>query len=276
MKLVIHPKSHEKLKIAARDLPGALLLTGERGVGLSTIARDMAARDLTACIEPMDSKAQINHSTGTVTVETIRQLYDHTRAKQTSRQVIVIDDADRMSLGAQAAFLKLLEEPTANTHFILTSHSPQRILPTVRSRTQAVHIEPATHEQTTAFLDKIPDIDTKIRVQLEYLAAGLPAELSRLIDDETYFKDRAATMADTRIFLTDPLYQKLLIVHKYYQSKPATLQLLDSALAVTRRSLSVKPQPALVNQLDRLLIVREKIEANHNIRLQLMAFVLQY
>lgn len=276
MELVVHPKSHQTLTTTLDHLPGALLLTGERGVGLGTIAKYIAGKNLAALVEPTDNKTQANHSIGTITVETIRELYEKTRAKQTTRRVIIIDDADRMSLGAQAAFLKLLEEPTPNTHFILTSHSPQRILPTVRSRTQAVYIEPATHEQTTAFLDKIPDIDTKIRVQLEYLAAGLPAELSRLIGDETYFKDRAATMADTRIFLTDSLYQKLLVVHKYYQNKPATLQLLDSALAVTRRSLSVKPQPALVSQLDRLLIVREKIEANHNIRLQLMAFVLQY
>lgn len=274
MNIVINLKSQQRLAAATKELPQSLLITGEQGVGLGTIARNLAQRDLAGFIEPENSKGQTDHETGTITVETIRRLYKQTRAKQATQQIIIIDDADRMSPGAAAAFLKLLEEPNDSTHFILTSHAPQLLLPTIRSRVQSVLIEPATPEQTNALITELGIKDSKRRVQLEFLAGGLPAELCRLASDDEHFRARAEIMGDARELLMASSYEKLLVVHKYYQNRPAALQLLDSALTITRRSLSQKPQPALIRQLDRLLEVQERIASNHNIRLQLMDFVL--
>ena len=81
-------------------------------------------------------------------------------------------------------------------------------------------------------------------------------------------------MGDVRTLLSGSVYSKLLLVQKYYQKKHETLQLLDGALAVSRRSLSSQPQTNLIMQIDNLITVREKIDANCNIRLQLMTFVL--
>lgn len=63
------------------------------------------------------------------------------------RKVIVVGDADRMisqegSDQAANAFLKLLEEPPADTFVILTSSSPGKLLPTIRSRVVAVRVAP--------------------------------------------------------------------------------------------------------------------------------------
>ncbi|HEU4985202.1 MAG TPA: AAA family ATPase [Nitrososphaera sp.] len=275
MDIILHPASEKKLATYHNELPQSLLLAGDRGVGLATIARSLAGKNLAGFIEPLNTKEEVDHNVGTISVDIVRRLYEQTRSKQTSERIIILDDADRMSHGAQAAFLKLLEEPTAQTHFILTSHSPQLILPTVRSRVQTVTINPLTPEQTKEYLNRLNITDPKKRMQLEYVASGLPAELARLIQDEAYFARRAGIMTDTREFLTASTYQKLLIAHKYHQDKGAALQLLDSALSVTRRSLSDKPQPNLVTQLEKLLATREKIEANGNVRLQLAAFVLQ-
>ena len=273
--ITLNSRTEKKLASLEADLPHAVLLAGEPGVGLATIAKSIAGKELLSCIEPIDNKEQVNHDTGTISVSAIRELYKETRAKSVVRRIVVIDDADRMSTGAQAAFLKLLEEPSKNTHFILTSHSPRTILPTIRSRVQTVTVEPISSEQTKAFIDNLGVNDTRTRVQLEYLATGLPAELMRLTSDAAYFKQRAEIMADTRTFLTGTAYQKLLVIHAYYQSRAKTLQLLDSMLAVSKRSLSEKPQESLVIQLAQLLKAREKIEANCNARLQLMALVVQ-
>lgn len=272
--VVLHPKTKNQLTAFKTKLPHAVLLSGEIGVGLATIAKQLAGTELAALIEPMDSKEQINHETGTISVATIRRLYEQTRTKSKGRRIFIIDDADRMSLGAQAAFLKLLEEPAENIHFILTSHMPRVLLPTIRSRVQTVTAMPISASQAESFLDGLGTIDAKTRIQLEYLAAGLPAELTRLTSDDAYFRERAEIMTDTRTFLTGSAYQKLLIIHVYHQNRAKTLQLLDSALVITKRSLDAKPQMNLIEQLDRLLSTRQKIEANCNARLQLMAFVL--
>jgi len=63
------------------------------------------------------------------------------------RKVFVIGDAERMvpqegSEQAANAFLKLLEEPPANTNIILTTSEPGALLPTVRSRVVAMRLAP--------------------------------------------------------------------------------------------------------------------------------------
>ena len=274
MSVVIHPSVNDTLRHLSGDMPQSLLLTGEPGVGLATIAKSLSQKALTAFIEPETSKGETDHTTGMIKIERIRELYEQTRTKQASRRIIILDDADRMSRGAQAAFLKLLEEPNESTHFILTSHAPQLLLPTIRSRVQAVHIRRATAEQTNGFIAKQGITDKTKLKQLDFLASGLPAELYRLITNEAHFRRRADIMSDARDLLTAPAYQKLLIVQKYHSDRSAALQLLDGGLTITRRSLSQKPQAALLQRLERLHDVRDRIATNQNIRLQLCAYVL--
>lgn len=58
------------------------------------------------------------------------------------RKVVIIYMAERMNEECANKLLKLIEEPPANTHFILTSEQPERLLPTILSRTQNVRLKP--------------------------------------------------------------------------------------------------------------------------------------
>jgi DNA polymerase-3 subunit delta' len=53
-------------------------------------------------------------------------------------RVIIIDDADRLNANAANCLLKTLEEPSAGTHLVLVTSAPDRLLDTIRSRTQRV------------------------------------------------------------------------------------------------------------------------------------------
>lgn len=272
--LIVHDATRIHIENIQKDLPQSLLLSGEYGVGLKTIAKAIAGKDLAAIIQPQDKKEAIDPENGTITVEIIRRLYDQTRSKRTSAQVIVIDNADRMSRGAANAFLKLLEEPSQHVHFILTSHEPQNLLPTIRSRVQQVTIQPVSHSQTSDYIAGLGISDaTKLR-QLEFIASGLPAELFRLATNDEYFSERAKLMADARDFLMADTYKKITIVQKYQSDRSRALLLIDSALVIARRSVSAKPQQSLIRQLGQLLAVREHIAANYNVKLQLTQFVL--
>ena len=272
--LVIHPTSQKRLDILKEHLPQSLFLTGERGVGLLTIARELAQKQLVSIVCPQDAKEHIDNQNGTITVEMIRRLYDQTRAKHTSRQIVIIDDADRMSLGAQSAFLKLLEEPNAQIYFILTSHVPGKLLPTIQSRVQQIMIHPAAHQQTPAYIEQLGITDTVKKTQLHFIAEGLPAEIARLIADEDYFKERAKIMTDARALLQSSPYEQLLIIQNYQSDRVTALRLIDSMLLVARRSLSAKPQTGLVKQLERLLDIQTNIQNNHSVRLQLTRYML--
>lgn len=274
MNLVVHPNSKKQLDLIAGDIPQSLLLSGPRGIGLFAIAEGLAGKQLSAVLRPQDKKEQTDSEHGTITVEMIRQLYNQTRAKRKSARVIIIDDADRMSRGASAAFLKLLEEPSEHTHFILTTHSPQLLVPTIRSRVQELVLLPITTSQTDDHLAALGIEDTTKRAQLQFIAHGLPAELTRLSGDETYFQERAGLMSDARTLLLAKPYDKLAVIQKYQADKDGAVELVNSAIAIARRSLSAKPQTSLINQLERLLEVKEHLLSNYNVRLQLTQLVL--
>jgi DNA polymerase III subunit delta' len=59
-----------------------------------------------------------------------------------SRRVVIIDSIDDMERGGANALLKNLEEPPAGTIFLLVSHAPGRLLPTIRSRCRTLRFDP--------------------------------------------------------------------------------------------------------------------------------------
>lgn len=73
------------------------------------------------------------------------------------RKVFVVGEAERMvpqgdAAEAANAFLKLLEEPPADTTIILTSSEPGALLPTIRSRVVTVRVAPLADDDLRAFL----------------------------------------------------------------------------------------------------------------------------
>lgn len=272
--LVVHPASKDLLTRTATNPPQSLLISGERGIGLQTIAKALAARTVVALLQPQNAKGDLDEN-GTISAEAVRKLYEQTRTKHTSRQLVIIDDADRMSHGAQSAFLKLLEEPGQHTAFILTSHFPDKLLPTIRSRVQHLALRPATSDQTRDFIASLSITDPTKQTQLLYLAGGRPAEIARLVADDEAFAGRAAIIGDARQLLQGTGYQKSLVVQKYRSDRAKALLLVDSTIAMLRHTLSSKPQQTLVAQLERLLEIREHIASNYSVSLQLMQFVLQ-
>jgi len=104
------------------------------------------------------------------------------------RKVFVVGDADRLVAQegndfAANAFLKLLEEPPADTTIILTSSEPGALLPTIRSRLVSVRVAPLSDDEVRAFLaDPVIsshlDLGSAARVEeLVGLAGGAPGRL---------------------------------------------------------------------------------------------------
>ena len=269
---LFHPTTVQIITQFKKNLPQSLLVSGPPGIGLTTAARWLTDDTIIDYIAPRDAKGNITIS-GTIGVEAIRLLYEQTRSRTTNRQIILISNAERMSSAASGAFLKLLEEPNAYVYFILTSHQPHQLLPTIRSRVQQIELQPITKEQTATFIASHTTDPTK-KLQLEFLASGLPAEITRLVEDDAYFSEQAKIISDARDFLKGDRYKKLLVIQSYRQDRNRTLQLCDTVLALLRRTLLSQPQPAVIVQIERLLEARERIAANGNAMLQLTQFVI--
>lgn len=274
--LIINEQSRATLESLVRTMPQALLLTGPEGIGLATIAQALgkARGAVVSVVLPTDKDGAVEIEKGSIRVASIRDLYDQTRTKQSQSQVIIIDFAERMSLGSQNAFLKLLEEPNSSTYFILASHRPDDLLPTVRSRTQRINLQPVSNEQSLKLLDTLQVTDPATRAKLLFIAEGLPAELVRLTADTAYFDKRAAIMTDARSYLSANAYDQLRIINSYKDNRSDALALIQSIISIARRIISTKPEPSLIKQLELLTQAYERIQANQNIRLQLARIVL--
>ena len=274
MEILLHPVTKRQLEATRSNLPQSLLLAGKSGVGLYSIALFLAGKEHASTLQPKNAKGEIDSKVGTIGIEAIRELYEQTRTKQTTRRVVVLDNAERMSKGAQAAFLKLLEEPNASTHFILTSHQPSQLLATIRSRVRQLTVQPLTDTQTQEFIARQHGIADKKKVQLQFIAPGLPAEIFRLIADDAYFDTKAKIILDARTLLQADTYQKLRIAYAYRSDRESALLLIDGAMTILNHTLRTKPQQGLVQQLEQFLRAKERITANQSIALNLAQIVL--
>ncbi|MGH7616269.1 MAG: hypothetical protein ACREPM_03500 [Gemmatimonadaceae bacterium] len=165
----------------------------------SAMDPDDAREDMAAAIAARMSNGGIYEAPGGEEGIFISTTHALTRAAVLSpamgkRKVFVVGDAERMVAQegndqAANAFLKLLEEPPADTTVILTSSEPGALLPTIRSRVVSVRVAPLSDDEVRAFLADPTvanqlDLGSAARTdELIGLAGGAPG---RLIGRETW------------------------------------------------------------------------------------------
>jgi DNA polymerase-3 subunit delta' len=98
---------------------------------------------------------------------------------------VLVDEAEAMNAEAQNALLKTLEEPPARAVLVLTSHAPDRLLPTIRSRCRRLELFPLPEAEVAALLARLlPDTGAADRSRLATLADGAPGRALRLADGD--------------------------------------------------------------------------------------------
>lgn len=98
-----------------------------------------------------------------------------------ARRVVMIDAIDDVERpGASNALLKSLEEPPAGTIFLLISHAPGRLLPTIRSRCRLLRFEPLDPGEMRAALgDALPEASPGELDALVRIGGGAPGRALR-------------------------------------------------------------------------------------------------
>jgi DNA polymerase-3 subunit delta' len=122
-----------------------------------------------------------------ITIEQVRQMIRrlHLSLSLGEWRVIVVDAVDDLETDAANALLKTLEEPPAKTLFLLISHSPGRLLPTIRSRCRTLRFQPVEHDVMTAWLhDLRPMLEIADVRAIVAAAGGVPGKALALIDSD--------------------------------------------------------------------------------------------
>lgn len=100
-------------------------------------------------------------------------------------RVVIVDTADELNPSAANAMLKVLEEPPAGVTFLMVSHQPGRLLPTIRSRTRRLNLAPLAPDALAAALAQSgTEIAQGDAVALAALAGGSAGDALRLVADD--------------------------------------------------------------------------------------------
>src|SRR5215510_5630561 len=200
-------KAALKRMLVSDRLPGAMLFTGEEGIGKKLFALEIA-RALN-CRTPKDHEAcgvcsscvrirKLNYPTrddadewtqiiwtdhpdvGLVVapkrvlrVEQMRQIEKEAnfRPFEGKARVFLIDEADKLNDASANALLKVLEEPPRTSHLILITARPAMLLPTILSRCQMIRFAPLTPAEIESHLNKNKLVDNKT-ARIRARAAG--------------------------------------------------------------------------------------------------------
>jgi DNA polymerase III subunit delta' len=118
-----------------------------------------------------------------------------------SRRIVIIDGAEYLEVEASNALLKMLEEPPLGTVFILVTHTPGRLLPTIRSRCRALRFHGLNDDSMTSVLQaKLRDASPEEIETLRALGQGSPGRALKLagvdVSGMTAALQRIATTGD--------------------------------------------------------------------------------
>ncbi|MGC6769503.1 DNA polymerase III subunit delta' [Enterococcus sp. LJL51] len=118
----------------------------------------------------------------TIKVDQIRQLKSEYSKSgiETKQKVFIIEQAEKMSIGAANSLLKFLEEPEGQVTALLETESIGKILPTIQSRCQILHFQPLDGKKMVGLL-KAEGVGEKTAVLLASLTNSLEkaVEISR-------------------------------------------------------------------------------------------------
>ncbi len=175
----------------------AWLLAGKAGIGKMQFAQ-AAARELVGAAPDLqqhpdihvltygakDDKEDRKRADGkpfelarSIRIAQIRAMQQrlNTRPTMGERRAVIIDPADDMERNAANALLKSLEEPPVGTFFLLVSHRPARLLPTIRSRCRMMRFPVLSDGELAGLLAaQAPDATPATREAAIAAAGGSP------------------------------------------------------------------------------------------------------
>ncbi len=128
------------------------MFCGPRGIGKATLAYKIAKSVygnvgdffIIDLAHNLDDRGNIKADAKNISVNTVRNMIERMQMSSMSGQwrVVLIDAVDELTVAAENAILKLLEEPPAQTLFLLVAHQLSAVLPTVRSRARVEKMHP--------------------------------------------------------------------------------------------------------------------------------------
>ncbi len=102
-------------------------------------------------------------------------------------RVVILENADRISIEAQNSCLKLLEEPPQDVVLILLATHPQSLLRTLKSRCQLLNLGPVSFQSMMSYLVDVKQLSAESAVVIAGSARGLTRLADFLISNDDWW-----------------------------------------------------------------------------------------
>ena len=197
--LIGHAEAERLLmaRLASGRMPSGVMLHGPRGIGKATLAFRFARKVFAATSDETQEHVAAQVASGAypnlfvmrktpkdtgkgfnsaIRIDEVRRFVEELRMTRgrAGHRVAIIDSIDDCNTASANALLKILEEPPADTTFMLISHRPGGLLPTIRSRCFPLALRPLADRHVRDILAatltaRVAEIDGAAA-----LAAGVP------------------------------------------------------------------------------------------------------
>lgn len=285
--LLLHPKTLKNTGYFLSKPVGPLLVLGVLGSGKLMLAESIAGsvlglkKNQELASYPYFIRLKRAENKQDISIDDVRRTTHFMRLKTPGkggvRSLVLIEDAQFLSLEAQNALLKILEEPSESSLFILTAPNERSLLPTIVSRCQQIWMHSIPLKQATKFYSghSFKKIESAWR-----LSQGGASLLDALIKREESHPLRQS-IGFAKSFLRLSRYERLLLINKLNSNREEASLLLESlskVFAALHRSAIEGKRPNQAQKLmaDRKLVIdcASALENNTNSRLVFLSLIL--
>lgn len=241
------------------NLSHAQLISGEDGIGKSILAEILGKlilngdlnREYVDIINYRPSKASFG-------VDDVREIIDEVNKKpfEGDKKVIIIHQGNKLTIQAQNALLKTIEEPPTEVYIIILCESLELILDTIKSRCEIYKLTPLTKDELYKYIAiKGYDYSEEEKASAIAFSEGIPGRIDRYFSD-TELQELRDKIVDLLLQLTNNEIEAILEKEEqlvsYKQNKEEVINVLSSFI----RDILVNKEVYNEN----LIINRDKIK----------------
>lgn len=256
MNLLLNPKTEKDIQQLLKKPSHAIIIEGKPGSGKHSIASLCATTILQTYGQSISDNRfvlSIKPVKNSISIDTIRNIQNFlklkTIGKQEIRRAIIIEHAELMTIEAQNALLKVLEEPPADTIIFILTSQKIKLLPTLISRCLLLQVLSIPKSEIIKYFTQQGHADEQINSA--YHASNKQIGTMSLIlntnDDENpimYIKQAKKLIAMTQ-------YERLAQVDYIVKQKEEIPNLLSAMVIICRAAINTTLENNNIKQAKR-------------------------
>lgn len=220
----INPRTSKAIKEYFNKPGQSVGLIGNKWLNNRYIARQLAADLLEVQYSNLDNYPYIlsisSNKQPSIGIDEIRSINDFillkVPGKKTINRIIIIEDAERLTIEAQNALLKSLEEPPIGTIFILNSTSVKDLLDTITSRINIINVYKPFTDNLLEYYSQQGYNQDEIKSAL-LISDGMPGLMDELLTNKD--NSIAESLTTARKLLSSTLFERLSSINELAKDK---------------------------------------------------------